>query len=226
MNILLVNDPPPVGFDLSIQEINQIAQIVATVLVLIYVIYTYKTFRQIKKQTDYQQDAYLRVDAVLSEPRSTAGSLLSRDTYIDKYVQKELHEKMKSILQPIVNLESNLFEGKYFTVILTNYGNAEVHKICLTLSITIQNSEELVTKKMLRSTENNSVNIEIEKIIGRKGQKVYIPLIPTGSFPIFNIELKGNYFDIRNKKYQITSTIVSGQNPHLQKLPAAPITTI
>ena len=48
-----------------LQDANQIAQIIGTILVVIYVVYTYLTFRQIKKQTDYQQDAYLKTDLII-----------------------------------------------------------------------------------------------------------------------------------------------------------------
>ena len=48
-----------------LQDGYQIAQIIGTILIIIYVIYTCKTFSQIKKQTDYQQDAYLKREPLI-----------------------------------------------------------------------------------------------------------------------------------------------------------------
>lgn len=211
-----------------LQDGNQIAQIIGTIMVVIYVIYTYKTFRQIKKQTDYQQDAYLRVDtAILKELTiKKEGSLYQfleikgvTSSLPENYINAELHSKLKSILQPIFNFEDNLFEGNYFTVIMTNYGNAEVNKICLQLIVQIRNSKELVEKKMLREKEQQIISIEINEIIARTGGQIKIPLLSTASFPFYEITITGHYIDVRNKKYPLTQISMIGENSHFHKLP-------
>ncbi len=79
MNLLTTLIFVPVDLRLILQDINLIAQIVGIIMIVFYVFYTYKTFRQIKKQTDYQQDAYLTVDVLIhycpvKNSRMTTGS--------------------------------------------------------------------------------------------------------------------------------------------------------
>lgn len=209
-----------------LQDANQIAQIIGTILVVIYVVYTYLTFRQIKKQTDYQQDAYLKTDLIILKEISENSSfqiqagkvVMPKSNMKSKYINLELSNKMKSILQPIFNFEDNLFEGNYLTIVFTNYGNAEVNKICLKIIVSVNNSKELIDKKMLREKEIQTIDILINEIVERNGGKLRIPILTTASFPIFNIQVKGEYYDVRNKKYTITGEQLSGENIHLQKL--------
>lgn len=215
-----------------LQDGNQMAQIIGTILVVIYVIVTYKTFRQIKKQTDYQQDAYLRIDCLIIKEMTAKkeglffqmveGKLVTTNNSLpDNYIQKALPLKMKGILQPIFKFDDNVFEGNYYSVIMTNYGNAEVNKISLTLSVEIRNSKELVEGKMLRETEQQTINLEIDEIIGRNGGQIKIPIISTASFPIYNITLSGQYTDVRNKSYSLKTINTVGQNNQFHKLPTA-----
>jgi len=213
----------------ALQDFNQLAQIIGTILIIIYVVYTYKTFRQIKKQTDYQQDAYLRIDTMIIPELPTKkeglvklseGKLVFGGTALaEKYIHHDFPNKMKSILQPIFRFEDNLFEGNYFVVVLTNYGNAEVNDVKLQLSVTIKNSKELVDGKMLREKELQTVKVEIKEMIGRNGVQTKIPLLSTAAFPYFEINLTGEYFDVRNKKYNINSITIVGENTHFHKLP-------
>jgi hypothetical protein len=213
-----------------LQDINLFAQIIGVIMVIIYVIYTYKTFAQIKKQTDYQQDAFIKVEAEISqelrlEPafrsisHGRAGLRTSQSNLFEKYLQKDISLKMKGILQPIFKLEDNLFDGNYFIVILTNYGNAEVNNINLTLSIDISNSIELVEKRMLRKSETIIRDISIQEIVGRSGGTLKIPIISTASFPIYKISIGGTYTDVRSKAYNIVPIIKEGKNEHFHKLP-------
>lgn len=212
-----------------LQDGNQIAQIIGTIMVVVYVIYTYKTFLQIKKQTDYQQDAYLKVEPIIVKEITNQESgivtlvegriVQSKNSLPTKYLQKEIPLKMLEVLKPIFKFEDNLFEGNYFTVNLTNYGNAEVNLIKFQVSVTILNSKEVAEKKMLREKETHSFEIEIPEIVGRNGGKLKIPIISTASFPSFAISIKGEYFDVRNKKYIIQESTTTGQNEHFQKLP-------
>lgn len=223
LNILLTTE---ITWRTYLQDANQIAQIIGTILVVIYVVYTYLTFRQIKKQTDYQQDAYLKTDLiVLNEINENtsfqvqAGKVvMPKSNMKTKYINLELSNKMKSILQPIFNFEDNLFEGNYLTLIFTNYGNAEVNKICLKIIVTVNNSKELIDKKMLREKEVQTIEVLINEIVERNGGKLRIPILTTASFPIFTVQAKGEYYDVRNKKYTITEEYYNGENVHLQKL--------
>ncbi len=212
-----------------LQDVNIIAQIIGTIMVVIYVVYTYKTFKQIKKQTDYQQDAYLKVESFLyndidSETQSNELNTIIirkqgvRDRIITRYIQTELSKKMANILQPIFKFDSNLFEGNFYTVSFINYGNAEVNKVSLNISITINNSKELVDKRMLQNKYVEDIEIEINEIIERNGGRIRIPILSTASFPIFSINLSGEYFDVRNKKYFISNQSFNGENPHFHKL--------
>ncbi len=213
-----------------LQDGNQISQIIGTIMVIIYVIYTYKTFAQIKKQTDYQQDAYLKLEpSIVNEISVQSGNFVnliegrvvtsSQTTLPTKYLRKDISAKLTEILKPIFKFDDNLFEGNYFAVNLTNYGNAEVNVIKLSLNVTILISKEVAEKKMLKEKEIHKFEIEINEIIGRNGGKVKIPLISTASFPSYIISLKGEYYDVRNKKYLIPETNTSGQNNHFNKLP-------
>ena len=213
-----------------LQDANQIAQIIGTIMVVIYVVYTYKTFRQIKKQTDYQQDAYLKVEPIIikdltSQTDTTGFQILEGKIVYEKqnlttqYLNTDLSNKLTGILKPIFNFEDNLFEGNFYTVILTNYGNAEVNKIVLKVTICVLNSKELIDKRMLREKETQELKIEIPEIVGRNGGKLRIPLLPTAAFPFYNISLQGEYFDVRNKKYIINNIELKGQNNHFHKLP-------
>lgn len=191
-----------------LQDFNQIAQILGVIMVVLYVIYTYKTFRQIKKQTDYQQDAFLVIETqmlneIFEQNEGTGVSvgtrIMRRNILNTKYLITDIPNKMSDILKPIFNFEDNLYEGNFFTVNLINYGNAEIKKTVLDLEITIQNSKEVAEKKMLREKVTHKVKVEIPEIISRNGGKLKIPLISTASFPIYAISVRGEYFDVRDR---------------------------
>jgi hypothetical protein len=211
-----------------LQDANQAAQIIGTIMVIIYVIYTYQTFKQIKKQTDYQQDAYLKVDHLIlkdfPKPQavfmSAEGKFIPPSNYSTKYLNTNLPSKMTDVLKPIFKLEDNLFDGNYYTLNMINYGNAEVNKINIKLNVTILNSKELMEKKMLKDKEVHNLDIEIPEIVGRNGGKLRIPLISTASFPIYTIVVRGEYYDVRNKRYIIPETTLTGENKHFHALPS------
>src|ERR1039457_2696994 len=91
-----------------LQDIYQITQILGVILVAVYVIYTYKTFQQIKKQAEFQQDAYLKIEQVLyptinneSQKKSpTSSSEFMRDYPITEYIDDSIANKYKSIFKP------------------------------------------------------------------------------------------------------------------------------
>jgi len=125
-----------------------------------------------------------------------------QDNYIplqDKYISEDLPLQMKGILQPIFNFEDNLFAGNYSSVLITNYGNAEVNNIKLHLGVEIRNSKELVAKKMLREIEKTEINFQLDDIVSRNGGQLKIPLLSTASFPFYNLTLSGSYSDVRTK---------------------------
>lgn len=213
-----------------LQDSYQIAQIVGIVLIFLYVYYTYKTFKQIRKQTDYQQDAYLNVetdiikDITIQDSRGETASermrmIRTRQAITRKYIKSDIPTQMAEVLKPIFNFDDNLYEGNYFTLVVTNYGNAEVNQMNVHLEIVIYNSEEVAEKKMLKDMDIHHLDYEIHEIITRNGGRLKIPLISTASFPIFEITLNGEYFDVRNKRYSISQINLDGENKHFQKLP-------
>ena len=215
----------------SLQVVNQIAQIIGVILVVLYVIFTYKTFKQIKKQTDYQQDAYLRVyQAIVKElPQSISFAMgtglyiggqplrSNYENYSYKYINNDLHDKLKAILKPIFPLEDSVFDGNFYTLVLTNYGNAPVKEISLHLDLIIQNSQDLIEKKMLKGSIQYEINIKVDEIITRDGE-IKIPIISTAAFPIYTIKLSGKYFDVRDIEYELNQLTLKGENEHLLKI--------
>lgn len=229
MILLLVTENTVTSWRTYLQDGNQIAQILGTILVVIYVIYTYKTFQQIKKQTDYQQDAYLKLEPIIVNEINIQDNEISpfiegkytqkKRSLITKYLEKDIPSKMSEVLKPIFKFDDNLFEGNFLTANLTNYGNAEINQINLNLIVLIRNSKEVAEKNMLKETFEHTLNINIPEIVGRNGGTIKIALISTASFPIYSITIKGEYFDVRNKKYNIPESIFKGQNEHFHKLP-------
>ncbi len=127
--------------------------------------------------------------------------------------------KMTDILKPLFRLEDGLYEGNYFTLCFTNYGNAEIKLINITLILEVSNSVELVKSKMLQERETHNLKFSINELVARNGGKISVPLIATASFPIFNIIVNGEYLDFKNKKYQIESFTYSGENTHFHSIP-------
>lgn len=228
--ILLLTDS--INWRLILQDANLIAQIIGIFMIVLYVVFTYKTFRQIKKQTDYQQDAYLTVEAILmkelqqpTQPTLPMSGINERvfirrkNPTSNKYLNTEIPAKMTDILKPLFRLEDGLYEGNYYTLCFTNYGNAEVKRININLTIEISNSKELITKKMLQEKEIHKLKFCLNELVARNGGKINIPLIATASFPIFSITFKGDYSDFKNKKYQIEGLVLDGENTHFHSLP-------
>ena len=215
-----------------LQIIYQIAQILGTVLIAAYVIYTGMTFKQIKRQTDYQQDAYLRIDpkiikeAITNRPPNSIYKIGTKQfispsgEYYTKYIQRDLQEKFKGTLQPIFKFDDSVFEGNYYTLIFTNYGNAEVVKIVLNLNIEVRNAKPVSDSKVLKEAESQAIKLQIEELVGRSGDSIKVPILPTAAFPIFKISTKGEYYDIRNKKYIIPTIITEGLNEHFHQIPS------
>lgn len=232
MKLIVLFLTDPINWRFVLQDVNTVAQIVGIIMIVFYVFYTYKTFRQIKKQTDYQQDAYLTVEAVIMKDfqQSTQQTLpLSninervlirrRNPTKNNYLNTDIAAKMTDILKPLFRLDDGLFEGNYYTLCFTNYGNAEVKRININLTIEISNSKELITKKMLQEKEIHKLKFCINELVARNGGKINIQLIATASFPIFTITYKGDYLDFKNKKYQIEESTLDGENTHFHSLP-------
>jgi hypothetical protein len=109
-----------------------------------------------------------------------------------------------------------LYEGNFFSLNITNYGNAEVNKIELQLFVEASYFQELKGKKMLSDPGRECIIIEISEIIGRNGGMKQIPLISTSSFPKYDISVFGCYYDIRNKKYTFPEIRIKGENTHFK----------
>lgn len=227
MNILLQIASDSTSYRQILYDANQGAQILGTILILVYVFYTYRTFREIKKQNDYQQDAYLNISTLMLKDiqpgtfiqQQPSGAFNIVNSGVNaKYIDRNLHLKMKEILKKFFTLDDALFEGNYFTVKLTNYGKTEIKVVKLTLTVTIKHSKELAESKMLKESVTEIIKTNIEEIISRDGGEITIPVISTASFPIYEIKIDGQYEDVRGKTYQILSMTKRGENKHFHRV--------
>lgn len=227
MIILEILNSQSTSWRTCLVDINQIAQILGSILIAIYVIYTYKTFLQIKKQTDYMHNAYLSIDtSILKEieldnKSSVIGFRKLKQKQISiptKYIQDNISQRMTEVLKNIFTFDDNLYEGNYFTIHFVNYGNSEVNLINLDITLTVNNSEEVAKAKMLKAHETHNFHVKVNEIVSRNGEELKIPIISTASFPIYKIHVKGEYYDIRQNKYQIQDILYEGKNEHFLQL--------
>lgn len=110
---------------------------------------------------------------------------------------------------------SGSFDGGYYCLSFTNYGNTEIKEIEIYCDIIIHNSEDSVTIKKLTRDDKKIYKTEIRQIL-KKGETVIFPLFSTASFPIFSITTSGKYKDVRNQDYPFEKQFFSGKNAHIQ----------
>jgi len=195
-----------------VRHFSDITSLLEVILVGIYVLFTIKTFNQIKKQTDLQLKAYLNTDDSLINEQD-----LSKKNVEKSELDRNLSNDWKVIMEksfPALS-GSGSFDGGYYCLSFTNYGNTEIKSITICCNIKIQNSTESVDKKKLKKEDIKIYKTEIKQIL-KKGETVSFPLFSTAAFPIFIIETTGKYLDVRNQEYPIEKQLFKGENKHLQ----------
>lgn len=191
---------------------SEILSLLEVLLIGIYVVYTKRTFNQIKKQTDSQLNAYLHFDSFLLKEAEIKSNSKINLTAIDDDFNTDWKESMKNAFPELK--ASNIFEGDYYTIKFTNYGNSEVKNLNLEIKITISNSEDSIKNKKLTKSETKTKKITFCELI-QKGETIELPLFSTASFPNYIINTNGNYIDVRNTKYNIEPINYSNSNKHL-----------
>lgn len=195
-----------------IRHFSDITSLLEVILVGIYVLFTIKTFNQIKKQTDLQLKAYLTTDNFLLDEQDLNKKDIEKSE-LDRSFSNDWKESMEKSFPALSG--SSSFDGGFYCLSFTNYGNTEIKSIQICCSIKIQNSNESVERKKLTREDTKEYKTEIKQIL-KKGETVSFPLFSTASFPIFLIETTGKYQDVRNQEYLLEKQIYKGENKHLQ----------
>jgi hypothetical protein len=195
-----------------IKHFSDITSLLEVILVGIYVYFTIKMFQQIKVQTDLQLKAYLNTDdSIINE--SDLNNKVVEKSELDRSFSNDWKESMEKSFPVLSGTGS--FDGSYYCLSFTNYGNTEIKEIEICCDIKIQNSEESVTNRKLTKEDNKKYRTKIKQIL-KKGETVNFPLFSTASFPIFSIVTTGNYKDVRNQNYPLDKQYFSGENAHLK----------
>lgn len=195
-----------------IKHFSDITSLLEVILVGIYVYFTIKMFQQIKVQTDLQLKAYLNTDdSIINE--SDLNKKGVEKSELDRAFSNDWKESMEKSFPAL--RDTGTFDGNYYCLSFTNYGNTEIKEIEICCDIKIQNSQDSVTNRKLTKEENKKYKTIIKQIL-KKGETVKFPLFSTASFPIFSIVTSGNYKDVRNQKYPFDRQSFSSENAHIQ----------
>ena len=195
-----------------IKHFSDITSLLEVILVGVYVYFTIKMFRQIKVQTDLQLKAYLHTDdSIMNETDLNSKNVEKSE--LDRSFSHDWKESMEKSFPALSGTGS--FEGSYYCLSFTNYGNTEIKEIEICCDIKIQNSEESVTSRKLTKEDNKIYKTKIKQIL-KNGETVSYPLFSTASFPIFSIVTTGSYKDVRNQNYPFEKQLYSGENAHIQ----------
>lgn len=195
-----------------IKHFTDITGLVEVILVGIYVLFTIKTFNQIKKQTDLQLKAYLNADDSIADEKD----FLKKDydkSVLDRNFNNDWKVSMENSFPALIGSDS--FDGRYYCLSFTNYGNTEIKNINIVCTIKISNSQESVDLRKLTKEENKTYTKKI-KLILKKGETINFPLFSTASFPMFHICTTGKYIDVRNQEYPLEKLNYKDENKHLQ----------
>lgn len=195
-----------------IKHFSDILRFLEIILIGVYVYFTIKTFNQIKKQTDLQLKAYLNSDDELLNEQD-----LGKTNIVKSELDRDFSNDWKAIMEksfPSLS-GSGSFDGSYYSLSFTNYGNTEIKSISISSNVKIQNSPESIDKKKLVNEDIKVFKTEIKRIL-KKGETVSFPLFSTAPYPIFTIKTIGKYVDVRNQEYLIEKLIFKGENKHLQ----------
>lgn len=195
-----------------IKHFSDITSLLEVILVGIYVYFTIKMFQQIKTQTDLQLKAYLNTDdSILNE--SDLNKKGVEKSELDRFFSNDWKQSMEKSFPALSG--SGSFDGGYYCLSFTNYGNTEIKEIEICCDIKIRNSEDSVTNRKLTKEDNKTYKTKIKQIL-KKGETIKFPLFSTASFPLFLITTTGNYKDVRNQDYPFEKQFFSGENAHIQ----------
>jgi nitrate reductase NapE component len=195
-----------------IKHFSDITSLLEVILVGIYVYFTIKMFQQIKTQTDLQLKAYLNTDdSIINESELNNKGIEKSE--LDRTFSKDWKLSMENSFPALSG--SEIFDGGYYCLSFTNYGNTEIKEIEICCDIKIQNSKDSVTNRKLTKEDNKVYKTKIKQIL-KKGETVKFPFFSTASFPIFSITTSGNYKDVRNQDYPFEKQFFSGENVHIQ----------
>lgn len=210
--IEVVNTPPVDSGSFVERNFSDITNIIEVILIGFYVLFTIKTFRQIRQQTDLQLKAYLNFDHDLLSDKQ-----IKADSVISDYINGEFANDWKdSMSKAFPNLaDSDVFDGGYYALKLTNYGNTEIKSFEITAQIEILNSKESIEERKLTPSENKKFEICFNHIL-KRGESITVPLFSTASYPIFHICTSGKYVDVRGQEYAIGKIQLDGENNHIQ----------
>jgi hypothetical protein len=206
----------------NLEDLSALAQIISAITTAVYVILTYFTFRQIKKQTDYQQDAYLRLSLGLSNLNANPTDIIINDKSYSssclnkKYINNRLHSRLLGTLQPLLpELPVNLLSGNYLVAIIDNYGNSNVSSMMMKVKFEIQIPDRFTKGRSILKTDEDTFTIEIDEIISERNGRLIIPISTISSFPEFKCIIWVSYWDVRKKKYVLNPVQYSGKNSYL-----------
>ena len=195
-----------------VKHFSDITSLVEVILIGIYVYFTIKTFNEIKKQTDLQLKAYLNTDNSITDEKD----FLKKDydkSVLDRNFNNDWKVSMEKSFPALIG--SGTFDGGYYCLSFSNYGNTEIKNIHIICNIKISNSQESVDTRKLTKEESKVFTKKI-KVILKKGETINFPLFSTASFPMFHITTTGKYFDVRNQEYALDKLIYKDENKHLQ----------
>ncbi|MES2516447.1 MAG: hypothetical protein V4580_20005 [Bacteroidota bacterium] len=205
------------GSSLYIWICNNYADILTTLAVILnalYVFYTVRTFRQIKKQTDLQLNAHLSSDIKLVNNLAAENKQICKTQYINT----DLSDSWKITMQhsfPDLTSDTQLFDGNYFALKFSNYGNTEIKSIDIQIDILIKNSKNCIENKKLTPSESKQIKFHINEEIA-KGESIVVPLFPTASFPIFSVKVTIKHKDVRGTLYPLNVIQHDGENKYIQ----------
>lgn len=199
----------------------QCAEIATAVGLVIYVIYTARTFKQIKKQTDHMLKAHLYVENKIVDSIVTSDFIGKKTILVSNYINPTISSEWKKFLHPFFgSLGSNILDGRFFTLIFTNYSNTVVRQVCISVKIKIQHSEK-VRKELNQNDRNGTMDFVINEFI-RPDNPLAVQLFSTASFPKYQITITGTYIDIYDNNYDLTSISCADSSEYLLELPPKP----
>lgn len=152
------------------RHFSDITSLIEVFLIGIYVFYTIKSFKELKKQTDLQLKAYLNAENSLLNDKDLKSNLVNIKNF-DSNFSKDWKETMEKAFPALSN--SDIFEGGYYTLELTNYGNTEIKSFYFHTIVDIKNSEESINKKKLKPEERKIFKLKLNHILKKERQLKY-----------------------------------------------------
>ena len=220
-----------------LEEAYYISQIISALVLIGYVFFTDRTYAQIKRQadvmvtqsdllaqqtrllsiqTDLLLDAKLTFEFIKCDKVEDIKAQYKTDEIIDDQLKESKHisEKSRNSLKDhFPEISDELFKTGIYFLSIRNHGNTAVDRIKINLKVAIENPQEILGKVSLMQTVNSECTFNIEKQLQEK-RHLIVPIINVGSFPKYKLEIDGEYFDIREKKYDIKSQYKENENSY------------